>query len=214
MSDLKTILCFGDSNTWGFIPGSDCERYGPETRWPGVIQAALGDSFKVIEEAQNGRMTVWDDPFEPNVSKCGLDHLPVILESQKPIDLVIVMLGTNDLKSHMNNDANSIAHGAITLVDYILTSDAGPAKSHPAVLLVCPAEVSDGHCPFWHLFDGAAEKSRDMPRAYREMAEDRGVAFLNAGDFATCPVPDTIHLDEVGHAKLGKAIAEKVQALV
>ncbi len=209
----KTILCFGDSNTWGFIPGSDCDRYAPEVRWPGVMQAELGEGFTIIEEAQNGRTTVWEDPMEPAISKCGMKHLPVVLESQKPLDLVIVMLGTNDLKSHFNNSATSIAQGVITLVDHVLESDAGPEKNPPKVLLICPAAVSDGNCPFWHLFDKAPERSREMPAAYAEMAEDRGVPFLDAGQFATCPEPDCIHLDETGHSALGKAVAEKVKSL-
>lgn len=208
-----TILCFGDSNTWGFIPGSDCERYAPDIRWPGVLQAGLGDDYGIIEAAQNGRMTVWDDPMEPALSKNGLEQLPVILESQKPIDLVIVMLGTNDLKSHMNHEAHHIAQGAITLVDHIMASDAGPGKSPPKVLLICPAAVSEGNCPFWHLFDGAPEKSLKMPAAYEELAEDRGVPFLNAGQYVTCPEPDCIHLDDGGHAALGMAVTVKVKSL-
>ncbi len=209
----KTILCFGDSNTWGFVPGSDCDRYAPDVRWPGIMKSELGDEFTVIEEAQNGRMSAWDDPFEPALSKCGLDHLPVVLESQKPVDLVIIMLGTNDLKSHMNHSATAIAHGVATLVDVVLESDAGPGKTAPEVLMICPAAVSEGNCPFWHLFDGAPETSRQMPAAYQEMAEDRGVAFLNAGDFATCPEPDCIHLDDAGHASLGKGVAARVREI-
>lgn len=206
----QTILCFGDSNTWGFIPGSEGERYAPDVRWPGILKASLGEGFIIIEEAQNGRMTAWDDPFETSVSKCGLDHLPVVLESQKPLDLVIIMLGTNDLKSHMNHSATTIAHAVATLVDVVKASDAGPAQLAPEVLMICPAAVSEGNCPFWHLFDGAPEKSREMPTAYREMAEDRGVAFLDAGEFVNCPEPDCIHLNDEGHAALGKAVASKV----
>jgi lysophospholipase L1-like esterase len=70
---IINILCFGDSNTWGFIPGSDADRYTADVRWPGVMQSALGVGYKVIEEAQNGRMTVWDDPMEPGISKCGME---------------------------------------------------------------------------------------------------------------------------------------------
>ena len=110
-----TILCFGDSNTWGFIPGSDCERYAPDVRWPGVMAADLGPGYRVVEEAQNGRMTAWEDPAEPFVSKCGLTFLPVVLESQKPIDLVIIMLGTNDLKLHMNHTARAQHQGRTAL---------------------------------------------------------------------------------------------------
>ncbi len=210
----KTIVCFGDSNTWGYIPGSACERYPLDTRWPGVMQAALGSDYRVIEEAQNGRTTVWPDPCEPTVSKCGKDHLPVVLESHKPIDLVIVMLGTNDLKNHINQTAQTIAQGAITLVDMILASTAGPDQQAPQVLMVCPVPLHPAQCPFWHLFDGAAEKSLAMPTAYQELAEDRGVAFLNAGDHATCPDTDCIHLDAEGQGSLGKAMADKVQTVL
>ena len=209
----KTILCFGDSNTWGFIPGGDEERYPRDVRWPGVMRNALGEGWYVIEEAQNGRMTVWEDPYESR-SKCGKDHLLVILESQKPVDLVTIMLGTNDLKNHMSHNAHAIAHAVGVLIDQVLESDAGPKKDAPKVLMICPAPVTDGNCPFWHLFDTAAEISRQLPEAYREIADDRGVPFLNAGDYASCPDPDCIHIDEAGHAALGNAVAEKVRELL
>ena len=213
----KTVLCFGDSNTWGYIPGGDCDRYAADVRWPGAMQAALGtDEFTVIEEAQNGRMTVWEDPYEAivGVSKNGLAHLPVVLESHKPLDLVIIMLGTNDLKNHMNHDAHAIAQAIGVLVETVQASDAGAQKNPPQVLIICPAAVSEGYCPFDHLFDSAPQISRQLPAAYQEIAESRGVAFLNGGDHATCPVPDTIHIDAEGHAALGKAIAEKVREIL
>ncbi|MDF1810982.1 MAG: SGNH/GDSL hydrolase family protein [Verrucomicrobiales bacterium] len=206
----KNILCFGDSNTWGYVPGSDYERFPADVRWPGVMHTCLGPGFHVIEEAQNGRMSVWEDPMEPLVSKCGMDQLPAILESHMPLDLVIIMLGTNDLKNHLNNSAAMIAQGVITLVDYVLSSTAGPEKSPPPVLVICPVPVFDGPCPFGHLFDDAAGRSREMAACYAEMAEDRGVAFLNAGDFAACPDTDCIHIDAAGHADLGKAVAQKI----
>lgn len=208
--DPRTIVCFGDSNTWGFVPGSDCERFPWEDRWPGVMAAKLGTGYRVIEEAQNGRMTVWDDPFEPGVSKCGLDHLPVVLETHQPIDLVIIMLGTNDLKHHMNHGPEDIAHGVGVLVDVVQQSTAGPGQAAPGALMVSPTTVNPGPCPFWHLFDGAHEKSLEFPRYYREMAEDKGVGYLDAAEFASCPVPDAIHIDKEGTHALGKAMADKV----
>ena len=208
---MKRILCFGDSNTWGWITGSDGDRLAPDVRWPGVMAAELGDGFTVIEEAQNGRTTMWDDPTEP-IDKNGLRHLPIILESQKPVDLVIVMLGTNDLKNHFNLNAHAIAHGCGVLIDRVLESDAGPANGAPKVLLVAPAPVADGECPFGHLFDGAPEVSAGFKAAYTEVAEARGIPFLNAGDFASCPVPDTIHIDAESCSRLGKAMGEKVRA--
>ncbi|MCB1064684.1 MAG: SGNH/GDSL hydrolase family protein [Verrucomicrobiae bacterium] len=207
----KSIVCFGDSNTWGYIPGSNCERYAPDARWPGVTATALGDDgYRVIEEAQNGRMTAWDDPCEPFINKCGATHLPVVLESQKPIDLVILMLGTNDLKNHMNHNADAIAEGMGALVEIVLASDAGPVKAAPKVLVVSPVPVAEGKCPFGRLFDHAGPVSRDLADAYREIAENLGVAFLDAGAHATCPDTDCIHIDDSGHAALGAAMAKKV----
>ena len=210
---MKRILCFGDSNTWGFVPASDGERMAADVRWPGVMQAELGDDYLVIEEAQNGRTTMWDDPCEL-VDKNGARHLPIILESQAPVDLVILMLGTNDLKNHLNQNALSIAHSCGVLVDRILTSDAGPGNAAPKVLLMAPAPVSEGFCPFGHLFDTATEVSAGFKDAYAEVAEERGIPFLNAGDFASCPVPDTIHLGPEGCASLGRAVAAKVKDIL
>jgi lysophospholipase L1-like esterase len=206
------ILCFGDSNTWGFIPGTDGNRYPADVRWPGVTANRLGNGFTLIEEAQNGRTTIWTDPTE-EIDKNGSRHLPVVLESQKPVDLVIIMLGTNDLKNHFNQNAHAIAHGAASLVDRVLASDAGPNQNAPAVLLIAPAPVTEGHCPFAHLFDNAPARSRQFAHAYLEVAAERGVAFLNAGDHATCPEPDCIHIDEAGHRSLGEAVAAKVREL-
>ena len=203
------ILCFGDSNTWGFLIGTDCERMPADVRWPGVLQAELGNEFLVIEEAQNGRTTMWDDPCEP-IDKNGLRHLPVVLESQAPVDLVILMLGTNDLKNHLNQNAHSIAHSCGVLIDRILESTSGPNKTAPKVLLIAPVPVSEGHCPFGHMFDDGAEKSAGFKEAYSEVAADRGIPFLNAGDYARCPAPDTIHIDAEGCASLGLAVAGKV----
>ena len=208
----KRVLCFGDSNTWGFVPGSDGERMPPGERWPGVVQAELGDEFLIIEEAQNGRTTIWDDPTE-QVDTNGLRHLAVVLESQAPVDLVIVMLGTNDLKNHLNQNAFAIAHSCGVLIDRILEGSAGPGKTAPKVLLIAPVPVSEGHCPFGNLFVGAVEKSAGFGSAYAKIATDRGIPFLNAGDFASCPVPDTIHVDAAGCRHLGKAVAQKVKEI-
>ncbi len=95
MDTIKTILCYGDSNTWGYIPAT-AGRYPPDVRWPGVMRKLLGEKYNVIEEGLNGRTTVWEDPYKPG--RNGLELLIPILDSHNPIDLVVVMLGTNDLK--------------------------------------------------------------------------------------------------------------------
>ena len=208
---MKRILCFGDSNTWGFTPVTG-ERMAADVRWPGVMKTELGSDYFVIEEAQNGRTTMWDDPYE-EVNKNGSRHLPVVLESHAPLDLVILMLGTNDLKNHFGQNARSIADSCGVLIDRILASEAGPNGLTPKVLLIAPAPVSEGDCPFGHLFDSAPAVSAGFKDAYAEVAKERRVPFLNAGDYASCPVPDTIHIDAEGCGALGRAVAAKVKEI-
>ncbi len=210
---MKSVLCFGDSNTWGWIPGVDGGRMAHVVRWPGVLQAALGERVRVIEEALNGRMTVWDDPFDAE-DKSGKRHLPVALASHAPIDLVVLMLGTNDLKSHLHLSARDIAFGAGVLVDMIRASSAGPGGVAPLVLLVSPAELAEGKCPFAHLFDDGLEKSREFKGLYAAIAGERGVAFLAGSDHAKSSPVDCIHLGAEDHASLGAAVAARVRELL
>lgn len=210
---MKSVLCFGDSNTWGWIPGPDGGRYPFERRWPGILQNELGPGCRVVEEALNGRMTVWDDPYEVTC-KNGRRHLPVALDSHAPIDLVILMLGTNDLKHHRHLTAEDIAFGAGLLVDMILASGAGPAAMAPGILLVAPARLAAGECPFGHLFDGALEKSKGFAAAYASIAAGKGVAFLDAAQVAESSPVDCIHLDDKAHRRLGLAIAGKVAEIL
>ena len=129
----KTVVCFGDSNSYGTLPMPDLDfwgRFGPGERWPGVMAASLGDGWTVIEEALPGRTTVHDDPIE-GLYKNGLKYLPVILESHRPIDLVVVMLGTNDLKSRFAVTPEDIANSMGLLVKAIQASPAGPRGPRP-----------------------------------------------------------------------------------
>ena len=138
---MRSILCYGDSNTWGCIPlcrpGARKPAAG-KTRWPGVLLGVeLGDGYWVVEAGLSGRTTVWDDPLKPHRNGRTL-LLPTLLTHQ-PLDLVIVMLGTNDLKHRMNASAAEIAKGAGMLVDIVAASGCGPDGRAPQTLLVCPA---------------------------------------------------------------------------
>jgi len=174
-------------------PGASCREatanaFPHRSVGPECFKTELGPEFVVIEEGQNGRTTMWDDPGS-TVDKNGMRFLPVVLESQKPLDLVIVMLGTNDLKIHLGLSPHAIAHGAGCLIERIRLSDAGPGNQAPGILLVAPAPVAEGPCPFGHLFDGAPARSRQFKEAYEEIAQRYGVGFLNAGDYASCRNP-------------------------
>lgn len=206
---MKTILCFGDSNTWGYIPGTDGERYPYPKRVCGILSERLDESWRVIEESLCGRTTAFDDPFEPD--RNGKTALSMLLPSHAPLNAVSIMLGTNDLKHFFGFEAKDIALGAGTLVEMVQNSGAGPGGSAPKVLLIAPPRVTD-ETAFPPKFDGAASKSRGFGQAYEAMAKQLGCEYLDAAPLCNCPVPDGIHLDEEGIATLAVAMSEKISA--
>lgn len=123
---MKTILCYGDSNTWGYSPATQ-DRYGRDERWTGVLRNEIGEGYLVIEKGLGGRTTVWDDPVEGR-HKNGETYLLPCLESHQPIDLVIILLGTNDLKRRFCVGAFDIAQGAGGLVRIVQKSETGPTE--------------------------------------------------------------------------------------
>jgi lysophospholipase L1-like esterase len=207
---MKTILCYGDSNTWGWNPVSQ-ERYSRDERWAGVLRKELGDGYEVIEEGLNGRTTVWDDPIEGY--KNGKAYLIPCLETHRPIDLVIIMLGTNDLKIRFSVAACDIANGAGALVDVVQKSAAGRDGIAPLVLLMAPPPLAR-LTEFAEMFEGAAEKSKRFPEHYRRVAEEYGCEFLDTAQIITSSDVDGVHLEPGEHRKLGLAVATEVRRLL
>lgn len=206
----KRIVCFGDSNTWGYnvLDGS---RYGEEIRWTGRLQKLLGEEYTVIEEAQNGRATVWDDPVENRLA--GYTYLWPCMESQSPFDLLIIMLGTNDTKIYFNVPAKSIADGAGRLVELAQHSTFGIGNKAPKVLLISPIRIEESDV--WEEIFGrqAAEKTEKFPAAYQEIAKKFDCYFLDAARYAGPGTVDGVHMDETGHEKLAEAVFEKVKCI-
>jgi lysophospholipase L1-like esterase len=211
---VKSILCFGDSNTWGCIPQTGPEpprRYPSSQRWPGVLRRELGDGYWIVEEGLNGRTTVWDDPLEP--SRNGKDLLLPSLMTHQPVDLVVVMLGTNDLKHRFGVGARDIAAGAGMLLDLVRASACGPEQSPPRALLVCPAPLGRLDL-FAEEFAGAVERSRDLARQYTAVADARSCPFVDAGAHVRSSDTDGIHLDAPAHERLGVVVAQQVRQLL
>jgi lysophospholipase L1-like esterase len=211
---VKTIMCYGDSNTWGCIPLTGLEpprRYGSAQRWPGVLRRELGDGYWIVEEGLNGRTTVWDDPLEP--FRSGKELLVPCLMTHQPIDLVIVMLGTNDLKARFGVGARDIAAGGGLLLDIVRASDCGPGESPPHVLLVCPPPVGRLGL-FAEEFAGAVERSRDLVRQYAAVADARSCPWIDAGAHVRSSDIDGIHLDAPDHEQLGVVVAQHVRRLL
>jgi len=207
---VSTVLCYGDSNTWGYDPATRA-RYPPHTRWTGVLAARLGAEYRVIEEGLNGRTTRWDDPIE--VGRNGLTYLRACIESHQPLDLIIVMLGTNDLKRRFDLSASDIAQSAAHLAETAWRFAQAPDGSHAEVLLVAPPAVCT-LTEFDQMFDGAREKSRQFSRYYRLAAGWRHVPFFDAGSVIVSSEKDGIHFDADEHRKLGEALADEVRRLV
>jgi lysophospholipase L1-like esterase len=206
---LYKVLCYGDSNTWGAIPGKE-ERHSRDKRWTGVMRRKLGDEFLVIEEGLNGRTTVWDDPIEGIVS--GKNYLVPCLETHKPLNLAVVMLGTNDLKARFSVTAYDVAEGAGRLAEIIKKSETGPDNSKPEILLVAPPPVAR-LSEYEQSFSGAREKSKGFSEQFRRVSEEYDTYYLDAGKYASSSDVDGIHLEREDHAKLGRAVADRVKEI-
>lgn len=206
----KTILCFGDSNTWGRSPHS-VARHPEHHRWPNAMAAELGADVQVIAEGLNGRTTVWDDPIEEH--RNGKRYLSPCLLSHMPIDLVILMLGTNDMKKRFSVSPFDIGRSIGLLLDTILASGAGPDDGAPAVLLMSPPPIVK-MSEFAEMFEGAEGKSLKLPHYYALHAEQRGCRFFDAGSVARSSDADGIHLAGEEHVKLGRAVAEQVRVIL
>jgi len=212
---VRTILCFGDSNTYGAIPTLarvGRHRYAPDRRWPGIMRRQLGGAWDVIEEGHPSRTTLRDDPIE-GAHKNGLKALPVSLESHMPVDLVILMLGTNDLKHRFGMTPHDIADSIEVLVRAVQRSEAGPAGAMPAIMVVAPPPMQEVDWLGEMFLDGAA-KSLHLPALVRDVAKRTGTTFLDAGKFVESSTVDGIHLDSDAHRTLGLELARAVQALL
>jgi lysophospholipase L1-like esterase len=193
----KTILCYGDSNTWGQVPRS-AERHPRSVRWPSVLQNLLGDDFEIITEGLRGR--TFSD---------GLPYISMLLSSHKPIDTVIIMLGGNDLK---NLDPKEIATKLEKTIHII------KEKNIPKIIIICPtptikAEVEAKSEEGRKLDEAMARGiglSTELSRVYKEVAEKYGCMFIDAGDHILSSTKDGYHLDAESHVKLAQVIAEKL----
>lgn len=211
----KMILCYGDSNTWGQTPDKTGKRRPSDIRWTGVLQQNLGGDYSVIEEGLSSRTTDLDYATKPG--RNGRTYLEPCLDSHAPLDIVILMLGTNDLKIAFDRSVTEIAnaiHELITLIQAKTAKyDGNPAK----VVLVSPILVDDSAPKIqeWYAAyydEGSAKKSRDLAHALREVATATGCTFVDAAQVAKAG-EDGIHLDEQSHRALGNALAQQIQNL-
>lgn len=209
---MKSILCFGDSNTYGSNPDGSPARHPYGVRWTSRLQQILGSDFQIIEEGMGGRTTVWEDPLEPG--RCGLSFLPVALQSHKPLDLVILSLGTNDCKGFFNASERVIARGMSRLVETVKRFDYGTDAGVPKILIVSPIHMGEeiSHSIFESVDEESARKAQQLAPFYKELAIRSGCEFLDASCVAG-PGSDQLHMDGAGHKALAEAIAAVIDTL-
>lgn len=207
---VKTVLCFGDSNTYGYVPGSGGERYGADVRWPRRLGALLGEAYEVVEEGLNGRTTAFDDRIEPY--RCGLDAILPCIMSHAPVHLLIVMLGTNDTKDRYHVRAEEIGYGLEELVMKVAGYHQFRAQK-PKMLLVAPVPLGDMSEGI-EFSEASRQKSLRLSAVYAGVAQQFGCAFLDAGAVVPQLGCDNTHFTPEGHRLLAQALAPEVRRLL
>jgi lysophospholipase L1-like esterase len=204
---MRRILCYGDSNTFGTLAMaalSDDPFLGKDDRWAGVMAADLGRDWDVVVEGLPGRTTVHDDPVEGKYRN-GLRSFRAILESHRPIDLLIVKLGTNDLKQRFNLGPQDVALGVARLL-----IEARKLEVVDRTLVICPAPVKE-RGDLAQIFRGAEARSQGLAHEMERFAGENGAAFLDAGAHIAVDDLDGVHLSAESHRVLGRAVAAKVR---
>ncbi len=205
---MKTILCFGDSNTYGYIPGSG-KRYSIQTRWPRLLANLLGGEYDVVEEGLSGRTTAFRDLIEPG--RCGLDTILPCVMSHEPLDVIVLMLGTNDTKSRFHVTAQEIGYGMEELIMKI-GGYYHYREGVPEILLVSPVPLGDMSDAV-EFNEASRQKSLLLANIYRQIADTFHCHFLDAGAVTGELGCDGIHLTPRGHAALAQAMAEKIRSI-
>lgn len=211
----KIILCYGDSNTWGYVPTTDytlpCLRYDRNTRWTGILQKTLGDDYYVIEEGLNSRTTNIDYAVPPE--RNGKTYLLPCLYSHSPIDLVVLALGGNDTKSYFNRSAPDIADGLIDLIDTIQHSPYGSNPSTPPTILLLSCieplpmvenAKDENQVSF---LQGCVDKIKELNKILPTIAANKNCHFVDINQVATASAIDGIHLDRESHLAIADQLS-------
>lgn len=207
---MKRILIFGDSNTFGTLPMSALSKDDVVPRggrWGDVMGARLGDGFEVVSEGLPGRTTVHDDPIE-GAYRNGLRSLRAILESHKPINLLIFCLGTNDTKNRFGLNAADIALGITRLV-----REASALGVVEKILVICPPPVEE-RGELVGIFEGAEARCKGLADRTESLVQEHGAAFFDAGSVIAVDPIDGVHWSVASHAVLGEAVAIEVRKVL
>ena len=204
---MKQILVYADSLSWGIIPTTR-RRLAFAQRWPGVLEIELnakGHHVRIIEDCLNGRRTVWEDPFKPG--RNGLVGLAQRIEVNSPLEMVVLMLGTNDFQSMHDHNAWHSAQGIAALVQTIRQAPIEPEMPAPRILVIAPPLITTPKGPIAPKFNGGEGKCVGLAAAYKQVCTEIGCIFFDAASVTSSSGVDGVHLDAEQHAKLGLAVS-------
>ena len=209
----KTILCYGDSLTWGYNAVGP-SRHAYEDRWPSVLQAELGDGVRVIPDGLNGRTTAFDD-YLSAADRNGARILPTTLVTHAPLDLVAIMLGANDMKPMIHGSPVMAKYGMLRLVEIIRGTETGFGWPAPQILLVSPPAVcATEDADFAEMFGDGHAASPALSGQYSQLAKELGCGFYYAGSVAKTTPLDGVHLDAENTRAIGRALAPVVRKML
>ena len=209
----KIILCYGDSNTWGWVANKmGAERYDEHTRWPGVLRDELGDEYSVLEDALGARTTNLDEPRPELPLRNGLQMLPITLETNGPVDIVIFMIGTPDLKPLFDVSPEHITQGMRQNIEIAQNFKPINGKKPARIIVIAPPIIDDA-APFASkAYTGATPKSKALIPLYRQLASDMGCEFLDSNKYVQIDPTEGVHITKESHQKLGLAVAELIKS--
>lgn len=210
---MKNVLAFGDSLTWGFEAGTFA-RHSFENRWPNVLAAGLGGSARVIEEGLNGRTTSYPD-HTVSVERNGARALPMLLATHQPLDLLIIMLGTNDLKFVNRCRAFDAALGIENLVQLTRRCEYNASYAAPEILIMSPPAIVPTTDEFFtDLWGHAMAESKLLARHYARVAGELNCHFFDAGSVVSADPTDGGHLTAAETRRLGEALVPVVKNIL
>lgn len=210
----KRILCFGDSNTWGYN-ATDESRFGEGIRWTSILENSLGKDYKIIEEGLSGRTASCDDPLFEGLN--GYRYIYPCIMSHRPLDLVIITLGTNDAKERFALTPLNIAMGIARLAGKVRNTATGRDGKDPEILIVAPAPIGPLYKEtnaFHSMGRESDRKTKEMIPFLRSLAKEQGYHFLAAGEYLSMGEVDHMHLNEEGHKKMAEILEDKIREIL
>ena len=208
---MKTVVCFGDSNTWGYTPETGF-RYSFDERWPGVVQGQLTTQVRIIEEGLNGRTTAFDEPFR--TGRDGSKALLPTLESHRPLDLLIIALGANDLQPLYSATGYDSGRGLEKLIAIAKRSKAGPNERAPEILVIAPTRFDPSCEVVKRLLPGAEPKFSALLDEYKTVTTSNTCHYMDSNECIVVSTVDGVHIDASNQKKLGLAVAKKTKHIL